>query len=65
MRAEFDDLELGDLQEAVRDHLKELFVELAHADQRAYQKLLRDKCERFEKLAVKLDAAGGRPVTSP
>jgi hypothetical protein len=55
MKMDFDDVEMSDLREAVGVYLKGLMGELTHADQRNFRRMLRDKCDRFERLAGRID----------
>ncbi len=55
MRIDFNEVEMADLEEAVRAHEKELLFELSRTDDRAYQAMLRDKCERVERLLARLE----------
>ncbi len=56
MRIDFNEVEMADLEEAVRAHEKELLFELSRTDDRAYQAMLRDKCERIERLIIRLES---------
>jgi hypothetical protein len=60
MRLELDETELNDLREAVGVYLKSLLGELAHADQRNFRTMLREKCDRFERLAGRIDRGNQR-----
>jgi hypothetical protein len=55
MKLDLDEKELSDLREAVGGYLRGLLSELAHADQRNFRTMLREKCDRFEKLAGRID----------
>ena len=55
MKLELDAAELSDVREAVGAYLKGLLGELAHADQRNFRAMLREKCDRYEKLAGRVD----------
>jgi hypothetical protein len=63
MRIDLEEGELEDLREAVQGCVKELVTELARADQREYRAMLRKKCDRFERLNVRLERAA--TVTEP
>jgi hypothetical protein len=60
MRLELDETELTDLREAVGVYLKSLLGELAHADQRNFRMMLREKCDRIEHLAGRIDRGNQR-----
>ncbi len=60
MRIDLDEGELEDLREAMEAYLKGLLTELARADQRRYRAMLKDKCDRFDRLASRLQRAGTR-----
>jgi hypothetical protein len=60
MKLDLDEKELSDLREAVGGYLRGLLSELAHADQRNFRTMLREKCDRFEKLAGRIDRGGPR-----
>jgi len=62
MKLDLDEKELSDLREAVGVYLHGLLAELARADQRNYRAMLREKCDRFEKLAGRIDRGGLRLV---
>lgn len=58
MKLDFNETELSDLREAVGAHLRGLLGELAHADQRNFRRMLKEKCDRFESLATRIDRGG-------
>ncbi len=60
MRIDFNEVELMDLEEAVRARVRDLYTELAHTDQRGYQEMLRERCERFERLGARLEMMSGQ-----
>jgi hypothetical protein len=48
-----DPTEVADVREAVQTFTKVLLAELAHADQRQYRDMLRDKVRRYEALLLR------------
>lgn len=57
MLLEVSELEARELKQALDTALRTLLDEIAHADQRAYQAMLRERYDRLEQLSRRLDAA--------
>ena len=49
--------EARDLKQALESSLRKLLEEIAHADQRAYRDMLRERYERLEQLTRRLDVS--------
>jgi hypothetical protein len=50
------EVEARELKQALDTALRTLLDEIAHADQRAYQAMLRERYDRLEQLTRRLDA---------
>jgi hypothetical protein len=57
MLLEVSEVEARELKQALDSALRTLLDELAHADQRAYQAMLRERYERLEQLARRVDVS--------
>lgn len=55
MLLELSDIEARELKQALDSALHTLLDEIAHADQRAYQAMLRERYERLEQLTRRLE----------
>lgn len=55
MLLELSDIEARELKQALDTALRTLLDEIAHADQRAYQSMLRERYDRLEQLVRRLD----------
>jgi hypothetical protein len=55
MMLELSEVEARELKQALDSALRTLLDELAHADQRAYQAMLRERYGRLEQLTRRLD----------
>ena len=49
--------EAQDLKQSLESSLRKLLEEIAHADQRAYRDMLRERYERLEQLSRRLDVS--------
>jgi hypothetical protein len=58
MLIEMSELERRELEEVLRQHLQTLLNELAHADDRAYRRELRQRYDRLEQLQRRLSLPG-------
>lgn len=61
MNLPLEDAEVADLREALQSYTQRLRTELAHADQRHYRAMLREKLDRYERLGAKLDSERPQP----
>jgi hypothetical protein len=57
MLLELSTPEAQDLKQALDSSLRKLLEEIAHADQRAYRDMLRERYERLEQLSRRLDVS--------
>ncbi len=55
MLLELSAAEARDLKQALEAALRQLLEEIAHADQRAYRDMLRERYDRMEQLNRRLD----------
>ena len=60
MNLDLDPVQITDLKEALHAFTKGLLGELAHADQRQYREMLREKVGRYEALLSRLDPPAPR-----
>jgi hypothetical protein len=60
MQLDLNPTEVNDLREALQAIDKQLLRELAHADDREYRDMLREKVIRIEALLRRVDAHTGR-----
>jgi hypothetical protein len=57
MLLELSTPEAQDLKQSLESSLRKLLEEIAHADQRAYRTMLRERYERLEQLSRRLDVS--------
>ena len=57
MTLDLSPTEMSDLRESLQSFTRQLLGELAHADQRQYRDMLRDKLRRYEQLLARLDSS--------
>ena len=57
MLLELSATEARDLKEALESNLRRLLEEIAHADQRAYRDMLRERYERLEQLNRRIEVS--------
>ncbi len=57
MLLELSTPEVGDLKQALEGSLRLLLEEIAHADQRAYRDMLKERYERLEQLNRRLEVS--------
>ena len=55
MMLELSNVEARELKQALESALRHLLDEIAHADQRAYRDMLRERYDRLEQLNRRLD----------
>jgi hypothetical protein len=55
MLLELSATEARDLNQALESHLRQLLEEIAHADQRSYRDMLRERHTRMEQLSRRLN----------
>ncbi len=49
--------EVRDLKQALESSLRQLLAEIAHADQRAYRDMLRERYNRLEQLSRRMEVS--------
>lgn len=57
MLLELSTAEARDLKQALESSLRELLAEIAHADQRAYRDMLKERYDRMDQLNRRLDVS--------
>lgn len=57
MLLELSTAEDRDLKQALESSLRELLAEIAHADQRAYRDMLKERYDRMDQLNRRLDVS--------
>ncbi len=57
MLVELSAAEARDLKQALESTLRQLLEEIAHADQRAFRDMLRERYERLAQLSHRLDGS--------
>ncbi|MFL5353448.1 hypothetical protein [Archangium sp.] len=58
MLLEMNAVEARELKEVLDTSLRELLVEIDHADNRAFREMLKERYDRLEQLGRKLESSG-------